>query len=400
MRQSERNFQRPRNDTLVRSRSDPQVNNNNNQLLQMTHVDSLRLVRQRADSNANASFQAMTMRNLLLFGQGCVDSCDYSCDDPFQGLFNKRFLSLNKNRCLRLCLLMEHYSKDDLTQFGKCLEKVTLLKFNQEDFGAVLAEEVMTLFVYSIEESEIDDISPFLREKFQHCDEEGVAWEFNECSLCFSPCRFVRKPPCCRQSICSDCWHSYVVATANNSIALHLQGTYNLHCYSCSKLVPFNQALSCTEPEDMALIRPKLMGANESTRCPNCLEPAPPLLQRSDEIDGDKKKQQELLRNLQKQKGGHPYNCTRCGHDFCRFCGAAISTHGKLSCRQLNATDAGLQTWSKQRNNGRPEFMVILSLFFLKFSNVSVPEWASMSEMQHCRFPQWWLSSYDLSMWC
>ena len=239
--------------------------------------------------------------------------------------------------------------RQNATKYGKLLQQADALR----------AEQSIRIVLYNywklhggecLNQESLYDLVQNIFPNF--LDQDNVTWRFGPCSVCFADCRFVHSPPCCGYSICQPCWSSFIENYIESSNGLNLYGVYDLRCFNCSKLVPYNETIVCSEPDLVAQLRHKLklQKAKMINRCPCCLEiPSMPL-----ELLNDDTK--SIMRIKSKRKGGFPLDCQRCGHTFCCLCGC--NEHTKVTCNKLANSDVGLRKWLSSINKTRPNFPV------------------------------------------
>ena len=302
-----------------------------------------------------ASYEDVIVNNDVFFGENhwvtifriphkCPDNSE---DDPLHGIFKE----------IDKCCAMKQYldSQSDLTMqqarstmtpFGVRLHAINVMFETQVDN---LAADIWMSTEQPVDSAILKRI---LKATSRHMDNDKVLWSFGPCSVCCADFRFVRTPPCCSSSICSTCWQNYIdIHCREKGWTVNVTGNYNLNCYSCRKLVPFSECLSCTDAEQVSKLRPKIKPNSSVTKCPRCLKQGSPIIAKN----LAPKRGESILKKFRMKKGGRPYQCEQCGHIYCLICG--IDNHAPYSCDEMTSAKVGLRYWSKQTGNSyNPNF--------------------------------------------
>ena len=325
------------------------------QLLPLLPVPRISNQREPSISSEDSSYFVDVFGRLLSLTQQHQKS-DQFCpqclpddEDPFVGILQNGVV---KPSCCHMRAYFELLPtldsvKSALTPFGRQL--LSVCQLYDVDLRSRLSEHWRRNWITLGN----DGLYRYLRRFISHIDDDGVQWCFGECQVCFSPCRYIRKPSCCSTAICQLCWTNHVKQTAENScVSTQITGLYTLHCYSCSKFVPYSETLAATENEDLDKIRPP-GSVMASARCPVCLKDSG-LIISDKKTDTSKMNSFTAVRKLRSKKGGSPIDCERCGTSFCAICG--ILNHPKISCEQLLTSDSVFRRWTKQKSQVKPQY--------------------------------------------
>ena len=285
--------------------------------------------------------------------QGLVAYCrgEHHClgdNDPLVGIFND-----TKEQCCPIKFFMSKSGPED---------NFTAIRNNLTPFGRRLVA-CSTFFGVDIYETLKVNDDKFTKKHFYdmlhdmligmgekpYSDGDMVQWLFGGCEICYSECRFVRKPPCCRKSICQECWTTFLKA---NIIQEGIRpSSYNIVCYGCNKIVPYQQALASTEPNQLKMLRHD--SSQLLAHCPNCLHEVEKEIEVKTSccIFGTANKYQKSI-------------CKKCDHEFCARCGS--DPHPKNSCYDVQHNEAGLTLWMNGQHPNQNDFQVWISHILLK----------------------------------
>ena len=299
------------------------------------------------DYKANTIYTRSSSPSLMNYGSEdeteCFDQLHHCLPfetDPFIGLVKEQAL---EGQCCSGRAFTLNENPDDLTVFGKRFQK--WLKFKQQLDYDGFRSHVFQEILYGKSKA----VDQYL-ESWHFNDSDKVKWMFTECSVCCN-FRLVRQPPCCRNSICYQCWQTYV-ENQSQSLAVALTGSYKLTCFGCTKMVPYGQASSSLERDKIELIRPPGMATRKGAHCPNCLKFPPTVTAKKAKVN---------LSKLQRKKGGQPIDCDQCSLRFCTVCG--FPDHPDKSCKQL-MSDETMEKWARQNDETEER---LVNIFFLKF---------------------------------
>ena len=297
---------------------------------------------------------------------------DHTCEDPSKDPFVGTVREENQENCCCATMAFDiNYSKENLTSFGKHILYI------KDNYGkAIFRSHGNAAGSNTIFSKEIEYKSKLLDSVYT--DGNRVVWCFTECSVCFDY-RFVRRPPCCKSTICYQCWQTYC-KMQSQSISATLTGSYNLSCFSCQQFVPYRQATSSLEEDQLEMIRPPGVTTQKRSQCPHCLS-SPPVI-----VTDSKKNVAKLEEKLRRKKGGVPINCSQCSKRYCSLCGG--DEHPKFSCHQLVSDDA-VKAWAKSKDGSDPSrvsLSLLYSFYFYCFFLLLV-ECLSLSSMLVVGFP-------------